>query len=86
MTDTTLTDLAPFFERYDRRQRLLFLAAISTSLVLSAVIVMHGARTTGAIGPKPIAAMWGVGIAFPSLFIVAWWGFTEHMARAPCAP
>ena len=82
MTDTTLTDLAPFFERYEHRQRLVFVAALSASLVLSAVIVAHGVLTNGAIGPKPVAAMWGVGVVFPPFFTVGWWTFTELMARA----
>lgn len=82
MTDTTSTDMAPFFERYDHRQRLVFVAALSASLVLSAVIVAHGVLTNGAIRPKPVAAMWGVGILFPPLFLIAWWSFTEHTARA----
>ena len=81
MTDATSTDLAPFFDRYDHRQRLVFVAAISASLVLSAAIVAHSVLT-GVTGPKPVAAMWGLGVVFPTLFIIAWWSFAELMARA----
>ena len=81
MTDTTPTDLAPFFERYDRRQRLLFVAAISASLVLSAVVFAHGALATGRTGATPAAMIWAFGVAFTPLVIVAWWSFTELMAR-----
>ena len=81
MTDTTLTDMAPFFDRYDHRQRLVFVAALSASLVLAAVIATHGVLT-GAVGPRPVAAVWGLGVLFPPLFVVAWWSVAEHMARS----
>ena len=72
MTDTTRAELAPFFERYDRRNRLLFVAAIPASLALSAVILTHGAPTT--------RLLW-LPIVTPPLFIVAWWGVMELIAR-----
>ena len=81
MTDTTLTDLGPFFDRYDRRNRLVCIAALSASLVLSAVILTH-VLSVGAPAPKPVAiAVWGLGIVFPPLFNAWWWRFTEFMAR-----
>jgi hypothetical protein len=79
MTDTYLADLAPFFERYDRRNRLVFVAAISASLTLSAVIFMHGALLAGGTGATP-AAVWGFGIVFSPLVLVAWQIFGELIA------
>jgi hypothetical protein len=76
MTDTI--DMARFHERYDQRQRLLFVAALSASLVLSAV---NYARTTGTLGARAAPFMWGVGIAFPPLFVVVWWVAMELIAR-----
>ena len=78
MTDMTLTDLAPFLERCDHRNRLVSVAAISASLVLSAVIFAHGAPTTGATAA---AKMRGFGVVFTPFVVVAWWAFTELMAR-----
>ena len=79
MTDTTSTDLGPFFERYDHRTRLVSVAAISASLVLSAVIFAHG--ISAETGGKPAALMRGFWVVFTPLAIVAWWSFTELMAR-----
>ncbi len=81
MTDTTLTDMGPFFQRYDHRQRLVSVAAISASLVLSAVVFAHGARTTGPTGATPPEMVWGFGVVFTPMVIVAWWIFNELMAR-----
>ena len=81
MTDMTLADMAPFFVRYDHRNRLVSVAAISASLVLSAVIFAHGPRATGATSATPSAAGWEFAIVFTPLLILAWWGFTELMAR-----
>jgi len=81
MTDTT-TDMTGFLERYDQRQRLLFTAALSAALVLSAVIVTH-VLMTGEAGPKPVAgAVWLLGVVFPPLFVVGWWSYAEHLVRA----
>jgi hypothetical protein len=84
MTDTTLTDLGPFFERYDRRQRLVFVAALPASLVLSAVIFAHNLFVTEHGVKLPavvVASMWAFGIVFPPAFMAGWWIFTERMAR-----
>jgi hypothetical protein len=85
MTDTTLTDLGPFFDRHDRRTRLVSFTAIAASLVLSAVILTHGVDAAGRIGSEPplvvVTAVWVVGFVFPLCFHVGWWLFTEHMAR-----
>src|SRR5215472_4700215 len=78
MTDMISTDMARFHERYDQRQRLLFAAALSASLVLSAVNFTH---TSGAPGAKAAPLLWGFGIVFPPLFVVAWWTAMELIAR-----
>jgi hypothetical protein len=79
MTDTTSIDLGPFFERYDLRNRLVFVAAIAASLALSAVIFLHGVLMPGA--PRAIpAVVWGLGVVFPPVFIVGWWIFGELLA------
>jgi hypothetical protein len=84
MTDATSfdmgsTDLGPFFKRYDRRNRLVLGAAISASLVLSAVIATH-VLTTGGPGAKFVAIVWGMGVVFPPLGIAGWWTFGELIA------
>ena len=79
MTTATSTDLGPFFNRYDRRNRLVLGAAISASLVLSAVIATR-LLTTEAPGAKGIALLWGMGVVFSPLVITAWWIFGELMA------
>jgi len=81
MTDSTLTDMAPFLERCDHRNRLVSVAALSASLVLSAVNVLHGMLTTGGTSRTPPAMLWVFGIVFTPLVIVSWWCFTELMAR-----
>ena len=80
MTDMTGADLSPFFDRYDHRNRLVSVAAISASLVLSAVIFAHGAPTTGRSGGSTATMGWAFGIVFTPLAVVAWWSFTELMA------
>jgi hypothetical protein len=80
MTDTTLTDLAPFFDRHDRRNRLAFVAALCASLALSAVIYAHGAPASAASAAIR-ATMSVFGIALPPVFIVGWWIVGELMAR-----
>jgi hypothetical protein len=81
MTDTVSTDMVRFFERYDRRQRLVFVAALSASLALSAVIIAYRVSATGATGATPAGFVWGLGIVFPPLFILGWWCFAALMAR-----
>ncbi len=78
MADTTSTDLAPFHKRYDQRQRLMFVAALSASVVLSAVNAMHANEAPGA---RAAPLLWASGIVFGPLFIAAWWGVTELIAR-----
>jgi hypothetical protein len=92
MSDTTPTDLAPFFERYDHRNRLVFVAAISASLVMSAVIFAHGPPSTAGIGVNSPVMAWWFGIVFAPLFLVGWWTFGELIAlgrrkgRPPAGP
>jgi hypothetical protein len=79
MTDATSTGMARFHERYDRRQRVLFVGAIGASLMLSAVILTHGVDTTGA--PGAVVGLKWFPIVAPPLFIVLWWGVMELIAR-----
>jgi hypothetical protein len=85
MTDASLIDLGPFFDRHDRRTRAVSLTAISASLVLAAVIFMRGPDTPlGADARFPevvTTAIWVLGILFPLTFQIGWWLVTEHMAR-----
>ena len=80
MADTTLTDMGPFFQRYDQGQRLLLATTLCASLVLSAVIFTHIVDATRGRGPV-LAVQWFPIVFFP-LFIVVWWSFTELTARA----
>jgi hypothetical protein len=85
MTDTTLTDLDLFFERFDRRNRLVSIVALCASLALSGVILGRGVLMPAA--PAAIRAIaWGLGVAFAPAFIVVWWGYTEHTARRRTLP
>ena len=79
MTDATSIDLTRFYRRYDSKQRLLFAAALSASLVLSAVNVLHGEPVTAG-GAAAGAVRWFPIVFFP-LFIAAWWGAQELIVR-----
>ena len=79
MTHMTSTDLARFYQRYDLRQRLLYAAALSASLVLSAVDVAHGTITAADGAAAPAIRWFAVGF-FP-LAIAAWWGAQEFIVR-----
>ena len=90
MTDATfdrsaqesgLTDMAPFFRRFDRRVRWLLAVSLCAALVLSAVIVTHIVDMGGATGAKAPAVVWRMGIVGPPLLIAAWWIFTELTAQ-----
>ena len=74
-----LTDLGPFFARYDRRNRLVLGAAFVASLVLSAIIATRLLDTGGA-GLKGLPVVWVMGVAFAPLFIAGWWTFGELIA------
>ena len=78
-TETALTDLGPFFRRYDLRNRIVLGASACASLVLAAVIATR-VLTTGTPGLRGIAAVWGVGVVMPPLVIAAWWTFGELIA------
>src|SRR5215469_10680132 len=78
MTDITSIDLVRFFERYDARNRLIFVAALSASLVMSAVVFAHGPNL--GLGAARAATTWWFGIVFAPLFIVGWWTFGELVA------
>ncbi len=87
LTDTGLTDLGPFFERYDRRNQRLMAVALCASLILSAVIATH-LLATGATGLSGVRVIWSTGVAFTPLFIAGWWAFGGLMAlrRRRAAP
>ncbi len=70
------TNLGPFFNRYDRRNRLVLGAALVASLVLSAVIATRLLQTGGA-GLKGLPAVWAMGVGFSPLLIAGWWIFGE---------
>ena len=79
MTDMTRVDMARFHQRYDLKQRLLFAAALSASLVLSAVIFAHKALATEAPRASPFLQWFP--ILFSPLAIGAWWGAQEFIVR-----
>ena len=73
MTDMTQAGMVRFHQRYDLKQRLLYAASLSASLVLSAVMLAHGTLTGGGL-------QWFT-IAFFPLFIGAWWVAQEFIVR-----
>ncbi len=79
MTDMTSADMARFHQRYDLKQRLLYAAALSASLVLSAVFFADDALATEAAHASPFA-QWFPIVFFP-LVIGAWWGAQEFIVR-----
>ena len=80
MTDATLTDLAPFFRRYDRRNRLLLGTAFCASLILATAIATR-MLSVELPGLKGVPVVWGMGVVFSPLFIALWWTFGEVMTR-----
>lgn len=73
LDDAGLTDLRPFFERYDRRYRQMMVAALCASLMLATAIATRlGAGASP--GLRGVSVMWGTGVVFTPLFIAAWWG------------
>jgi hypothetical protein len=97
MTDTASPDLgpidlAPFFERYDRKNRLVFVAAISASLTMSAVMFAHGPPAAGWIHPQAAETARWFGILFAPVFLAGWYVFGALMAhgrrksRSPVGP
>jgi hypothetical protein len=78
--DAPLTDMAPFFDRFDRRVRRLLAVSLCVSLVLSAVIFTHSLDTAAATGAKIPRVVWVMGIAFAPLLTAVWWIFTELTA------
>ena len=79
MTDMTPADMARFHQRYDLKQRLLYAAALSASLVLSAVIFTHNLLGAEASRAAPLL-QWFPILFFP-LAIGAWWGAQEFIVR-----
>ena len=81
MTDASLTDLGPFFQRHDQRTRLVSASALSASLVLSAVIAAHLVLAPGRTLPPLVPVSWILGVVFTPAFVLGWWRYTEFMAR-----
>jgi hypothetical protein len=81
MTDATSPEMAVFFRRYDRRNRILLFGALCVSLAMSAINLSHGADALDAPGFRSAPALWWIGIVFPPAFTVAWWGAMELVAR-----
>ena len=74
------TDMAPFFQRYEQRYRLVLVAALAASLVMSAFVLAHGPLGAGSAPPKVAATAWWFGLLFGPVVIVGWWTFGELMA------
>jgi hypothetical protein len=87
MTDASLINLGPFFERYDRRNQRLMVGALCASLMLASAIATH-LLATGGPGLKGVRVIWGTGVVFTPLFIAGWWAFGGIMAlrRRRAAP
>jgi hypothetical protein len=79
-TDLGQTDMAPFFRRYDQRYRLVLVAALAASLVMSAFVLAHGPLAAGSAPPQVAATAWWFGLLFGPAVIVGWWTFGELMA------
>lgn len=71
MSDTTFIDMTPFFERHDRRTRRTFVAMLSISLVLAAVMF---ARDALAGGPSDVAAQLWLLAGSPLTIVLLWIG------------
>jgi hypothetical protein len=79
MSDMTLTDMTPFFERHERKSRRAIVALTCTSLAVAAGIFAYGAVTAGE--PRALLAkLWGPIVVYPLLGVVFWIG-TELYAR-----
>jgi hypothetical protein len=84
MSDLTLTDMTPFFERHERRSRRVLGALVCTSLAVAAGIFAYGAFTIGAPGAL-LAKLWA-SILFYPLFGIVFWTSTALYARARRMP
>jgi hypothetical protein len=76
--DLGQTDLAPFFQRYDHRYRLVLVAALSASLVMSVMVLAHGPPVWAP--PKVASTSYWFALLFSPALIVGWWTFGELMA------
>lgn len=84
MSDMTLMDMTPFFERHERRSRRVIIALVCTSLAVAAGIFAYGALTTGAPG-RILAKLW-TSILFYPIFGAVFWICTTLYARARHVP
>jgi hypothetical protein len=71
MSDTTFTDMTPFFERYERRSRRVIVALVCASLAVAAGVFAYGAFTTGAPGAV-LAKLWASIVLYPFIGVVLW--------------
>lgn len=84
MSDMTLTDMNPFFERHERRSRRVLVALVCTSLAVAAGIFAYGMLTIGAPGTL-LARLWGSILFYPVFGIVVW-ACTALVRRRGVAP
>ncbi len=84
MSDMTLTDMAPFFDRHERRFRRVVIALVCTSLAVAAGIFAYGALTTGSPGTI-LVKLWTSILFYPLFGAVFWIGSTLY-ARARLVP
>jgi len=75
-----LTDLGPFFERHDRRNHRVMVAATCASVALSATIAIRLLTSEAAASLRGVETLWGTGVVFTPIFIVAWWAFGAMVA------
>ncbi len=80
MTDMTLTDLGPFFRRYNRRNRFVLGAAVAASVAMSATTATR-LLSTGGSGVRGPGVVWGEGVVLAPLVIAAWWACGELIAH-----
>ncbi|MBS1240467.1 MAG: hypothetical protein H6R45_1173 [Proteobacteria bacterium] len=71
MTDTNLVDMKPFLERHERRARHIFIAMLSVSLTLSAVVFTRAVLKGGAPG-EVLLTLWMPVVQGPLTIGVLW--------------
>ncbi len=82
---TTPADMAPFFQRHDRRTRRTYIAMLSLSLALSAIIFTRGLLTTGAAPGAVLAGLWTPIIMGPLTIILLWISSAIYGRSRPAA-
>ena len=79
MSDLSLTDITPFFERHERRFRRALGTLVCASVVVATGIFAYGVLTTAAPGTL-VAKLWPSVLFYP-LFGVVFWTGTALYAR-----